>query len=263
MRVLIQTPEKPDMNLQQIQTIDDVISALKIIIAESEQNNDPAGYFAVLYLIVTIRVKEGIASGYFDDGPRMEQLDVFFAKRYLTAFDAYRNNQPVTEVWKKAFDLSDEYWPIVLQHLLMGMNAHINLDLGLAAAEISRDKNLADLENDFNRINQILSSLVHDVEGNLSLVWPALKYILKWTGKIDDYLVDFSMKLARNGAWKFANEFSLVPENEKEIAIFNRDQRVARKVHVILKPGLVATIALRMIRITERGSVADKIRMLT
>ena len=73
------------MNLQQIQTIDEVISALEIIITDSEQNNDPAGYFAALYKKVAIRVKEGIASGYFDDGPRMEQLDVVFAKRYLHA----------------------------------------------------------------------------------------------------------------------------------------------------------------------------------
>lgn len=250
------------MNLQQIQTIDEVISALEIIITDSEQNNDPAGYFAALYKKVTIRVKDGVASGYFDDGPRMEQLDVVFAKRYLQAYDAHMKNEPVSESWQKAFAISDQYWPIVLQHLLMGMNAHINLDLGLAAAEISRGKNLADLENDFNRINQILSSLVREVEGSLSLVWPALKYILKWTGKIDDYLIDFSMKLARNGAWKFANEFSLVPENEKETAIIKRDQRVARKVYVILKPGLAATMALRIIRITERGSVAEKIRKM-
>lgn len=247
------------MDPENIKTIDEVISALEIIIAESEQNNDIAGYFAVLYLKVTICVKEGIANGFFDNGSRMEELDVTFAKRYLIAFDAYRNNQPVTEVWKKAFDLSDQYWPIVLQHLLMGMNAHINLDLGLAAAEISKGKNLTELENDFNKINQILSSLVHEVEGNLSLVWPALKYILKWTGKIDDYLVDFSMKLARNGAWKFANEFSLVPENEKQTAIIKRDHRVAGKVKVILDPGWLAIIALRIIRITERGSVAEKI----
>ena len=97
---------------------------------------------------------------------------------------------------------------------------------------------------------------------SLSLVWPALKYVLKWSGKIDDYLIDFSMKLARNGAWKFANEFSLIPENEKETAIVKRDQRVARKVYVILKPGLTATMALRIIRITERGSVAEKIRKM-
>lgn len=247
------------MKPENIQTIDEVVSALEHIVAESVQSNHTAGYFAALYLKVTIEVKNGIDAGFFEDGPRMEKLDVIFAKRYLVAYDAYRKNQPVAEVWKKAFDLSDQYWPIVLQHLLMGMNANINLDLGLSAVETARGKNLADLETDFNKINEILSSLVRDMQGRLSLVWPALKYILKWTGKIDDYLVDFSMKLARDGAWKFANEFSAVTEKEVATAIANRDQRVTAKTKVILKPGRMATFALRIIRITERGTIAEKI----
>ena len=109
------------MDLNQIKTIDEIIDLLEEIIQESEKNNDTMGYFAALYQKVTIQVKKGIATDFFDDGPRMEQLDVAFAKRYLQAFDDYRNNRPVTESWKKAFDLSRDYWPIVLQHLLMGM----------------------------------------------------------------------------------------------------------------------------------------------
>jgi len=96
----------------------------------------------------------------------------------------------------------------------------------------------------------------------LSAVWPALKYILKWTGKVDDYLVDFSMKLARDGAWKFATQLALVPENKVEAAISVRDQKVANIDHVILKPGMIAILALRIIRITERGSVSEKIQKL-
>jgi len=65
-------------------------------------------------MFVTIQVKKGIASGYFDDGPRMEQLDVAFAIRYLQAFEDYRNNRPVTESWDKAFKFSSYYWSNVL-----------------------------------------------------------------------------------------------------------------------------------------------------
>ena len=144
----------------------------------------------------------------------------------------------------------------------MGINAHINLDLGTAAAEISRGKNLADLENDFNKINTILSSLVHEVQDDLSAVWPTLKYLLKWSGKVDDFLVDFSMELAREGAWKYANRITNVPEQEVQLSIDERDQRIADKVHIITKPGIFATIVLGMIRVTERGSVSDKIKKL-
>lgn len=250
------------MNPASINTIDEVIAELDTIILDSELNNDPSGYFAALYQKVTVKVKEGIASGIFDDGARMENLDVIFAKRYLTAYFAFRNNKPVTVSWQIAFELTTELKLIVLQHLLLGMNAHINLDLGIAAAEVSKGENISGLKNDFNKINEILSSLVHDVQDDLSAVWPVLKYILKWTGKVDDYLVDFSMKLARNGAWKFAGQLFLVPENETGMAIGTRDRKIAGKVGLITNPGVLASLILRIIRLTERGTVSEKIQKL-
>jgi hypothetical protein len=245
-----------------IQTIDEVIATLDNIILECETNQNPLGYFPALYKRVTQKVKEGIASGLFDDGSCMEKLDVAFAKRYLDAWFAWRRNEPVTESWQKTFELSHQYRPIVLQHLLMGMNAHINLDLGIAAAEISKGKNPDDLQNDFNRINEILSSLVHEVEDDLSLVWPALKLILKHTGKVDDYLVDFSMKLAREGAWKFALSISEFSDRQLELAISERDRKVAAITDVVLKPGFIASLVLWIVRITEKGSVAERIQKL-
>src|SRR5690606_12551437 len=93
-----------------------------------------------------------------------------------------------------------------LQHLLLGMNAHINLDLGIAAAEISTKENIHQLKNDFIKINEILSAQVDEVQFGLSSIWNPLKKILSKTGKFDNYLVDFSMKIARDGAWNFASE---------------------------------------------------------
>lgn len=242
--------------------IDDVISALDKIILTSEKSSDPAGYFAVLYRKVTVKVKEGIASGFFDDGPRMEQLDVFFAKRYFDAYFGFGNHEPVTQSWQKAFELLSSYRPIVLQHLLMGMNAHINLDLGIAAAEVAKGKNISPLEQDFNRINQILASLIHEVENDLSEVLPTLKHLLKLAGKVDDFLVNFSMQLARDGAWKFACELAATPEEQWLQLISGRDQKVAAKSAIITHPGLAVTSILFIIRLMERGSVTDKIRKL-
>jgi len=248
---------------EQITTIDEVIAVLADIILKSEQTNDPAGYFAALYQKVTIKVKEGISAGAFEDGSRMEQLDVTFAKRYINAYFSFKKGEPITLSWQKAFDFSTHYPPIVLQHLLLGINAHINLDLGIAANEISKSGNIADLENDFNRINEILSSLVHDVEEDLSKVWPTLKLILKLAGKVDDFMVDFSMTLARDGAWKFANQLSISPNDQIHSLIEVRDQGVTAKASIVTNPGMIATIVLFIIRVMERGSVTDKIRNLT
>lgn len=243
-------------------TIDEVIVRLDEIIADAEEHNDPSGYFAALYQKVTIKVKDGIAAGYFDDGPRMEALDVAFAQRYISAWEAYKSGTVMTVSWEKAFKLVPDFWPIVLQHLLAGMNAHINLDLGIVAAEIQKGKDLDDLHDDFNRINNILSELVHEVQDNLSAIWPALKWILKLSGKIDDYLVDFSMKLARDGAWKFAGECFNGTEAGKAALLKERDLRIGEVLKVVTEPGMVASLVLALVRLTEFGTVAQKIRKL-
>lgn len=249
--------------MKPIHTIDDVITILGDIIKQSETNNNPLGYFAALYRKVTIKVKEGIENDFFEDGPRMEKLDIIFASRYLDAYFNYQENKEVTVSWKKAFNLSKKYWPIVLQHLLVGMNAHINLDLGIAAAQVSEGENLEDLKGDFDKINEILSSLVKDVENDLADIWPTLRKILKWTRKVDDFLVDFSMELARDGAWKFAKEIANTPKNQIGSLIEKRDLKVAEKANIIIDPGFIASIILRIIRLGERGTVADKIKDLT
>jgi hypothetical protein len=69
------------------QTIDEVISQLETIIQNAIKSNSRAGYFAALYHKVTSRVKEGIQAGEFENGTRMEQLDVIFANRYIIAYN--------------------------------------------------------------------------------------------------------------------------------------------------------------------------------
>lgn len=244
---------------KQIKTIDDVILELGLIIEECETNRDALGYFAALYQKVTIKVKEGILNNDFDDGPRMEKLDVIFALRYIEANHAWKEGRPVTESWRCAFKMSEKFWPVVFQHLLIGMNAHINLDLGIAAAEVSHGKDIQALQDDFNRINEILSGLVKEVQDNLALIWPTLKFLLKLSGKVDDFMVDFSMKLARNGAWKFATQCAACTTDELEQLIAERDLKVARKSGLVTSPGLVVTIIFAIFRLGERGTVAEKI----
>ncbi len=242
--------------------IDEVLVRLEEVIAHSETADDPAGYFAALYHKVTTKVKEGIAAGFFDDGERMERLDVDFAERYLQAWDAWQRGEPLTESWRLCFVYASRWRPIVLQHLLVGMNAHINLDLGIAAAECMNGKQLDDLKDDFDRINAILSGLVHEVQDKLSAVWPALKWLLKLTGKVDDYLVDFSMKKARDGAWKFAGEYFACAEAEKAGCMEKRDQRIREIAAVVTQAGVIGTTVLFLVRISERGTVSEKIAKL-
>lgn len=246
----------------QAKTIDEVIVFLNQIIKESETNQSPLGYFAALYCKVTIRIKKGIDNKEFEDNKRMEELDVIFANRYLQAYTEYKNKEKPSLCWEVAFKESKRYWPIVLQHLLLGMNAHINLDLSIAAAQVAPGAKINGLKKDFDTINTILASLVTGVEKDLSEIWPTLKYILKLTGKVDDFLVNFSMKLARNGAWKFAKELAKATKEEQKALIIERDTKIAALAKYIIKPGFIASSLFVIIRLGEKGTVAKKIEDL-
>lgn len=248
--------------MTQATTIDEVIEILEDIISASEHNNSPLGFFAILYLKVTKKVKEGIDQQFFDDNSRMEKLDVIFANRYLAAYFAYQQKENLSYCWRKAFEAADSYWPITLQHLLLGINAHISLDLGVAAAEVSAGQPITDLKNDFDKINQILAALVNDVQNDLATIWPTLAKILRWTKKLDDHLINFSMELVRNDAWKLAVLLSGDNSDDIPSAIEARDLIVTRYADVINSPGFVPKIVLGVVRLGERGSVAEKIRLL-
>jgi hypothetical protein len=248
--------------LKEITTIDQVIDQLEDIIIESETANSTLGYFAALYKKVTIKVKEEIANNSFDDGLRMEKLDIVFAKRYIDAYTNWKEKNKTTKSWQYAFDMGNNKRLIVLQHLLLGMNAHINLDLGIAASEISTKDNIDKLENDFKRINEILSSLVNEVQEELSQIWPLLRRILNWTKKADNIFIDFSMELARDGAWKFAKMLALGSKDDFGLLIEERDKKVADKALIITYPGTVASLVLRIVGWGEKGTILERIKLL-
>lgn len=247
------------MNMKQATTIDEVIQFLDEIIETAKLEQSPIGLFPTLYRVVTLKIKEGIMNGSFQNGERMEKLDVIFANRYLKAYYEYRAKEKPSECWEFSFQKAETYWPIVVQHLLLGINAHINLDLGIAAAQVSTPEDIGNLKSDFDQINAILSNLVESVEKCLIKIWPTLTYILKLSGKIDNFFIDFSMQTARDGAWKYATEFVILPENQREASILERDVRIAEIARLVSNPGYLASGVFKIIRIFEKGNVAQKI----
>ena len=246
----------------QAKNIDEVIEFLDLIIEENKEKQNTLGYFAALYQKVTCKVKDGIENNFFDDGPRMEKLDVIFANRYLKAYSEYQNQETPSKSWLATFNAHDKYWPIVLQHLLLGMNAHINLDLGIAAATVSEGHDIEYLKDDFDKINKILADLVGHVEAELSQIWPILKKILKFTKGLNTFLINFSMEIARDSAWKFATLLADHDLSDWAILIKEKDNKVANYGKTILSPGFIISLLFKIIRLGERGTVKEKIEIL-
>jgi len=247
---------------RQAETVADVIDDLTGIVDWSKNHGSPLGYFAALYRKVTIEVKRGIDDGRFDDGPRMERLDVLFARRYLDAFASFRDGGRPSRSWVFAFDVTEQWWPIVLQHLLLGMNAHINLDLGIAAARTVPPEQLPDLRGDFDEINEVLASLVGGVQEELAQVWPALRPLNRYLSRTQGVLINFSMEKARDHAWEVAERLAPLGMSEQSSTIERLDGDVVDLAHLIRHPGIVAGTVTKLVRLGERGSVRRIIDVL-
>ena len=130
-------------------TIQEVLKELDVIIEEGITTNSRLGLFAYIYRRTTAEIASEIALGNFEDNPRLEALDVAFANLYLDAYKAHKNNQPVSACWAFAFNQEQEALTI-LQHILLGMNAHINLDLAVSTASTMAGKDISAIDIDFS-----------------------------------------------------------------------------------------------------------------
>ncbi len=244
------------------QTIAEVIAALDAIIADAIAQRSRLGFFAVLYREVTAQVQAGIASHRFEDGARMERLDVVFANRYLEAYENFQKGLPASACWEAAFKAAPAWRPLILQHLLLGMNAHINLDLGIAAARTAPGAALPALKNDFKEINKILASLLDEVQAKIGKLSPWLAW-LDFVGKgIDEAVFNFSLKIARGEAWHVAERFAASPSEEHAQAIAVLDGKVARLAQKILSPGWLLSSLAFLMKLRESDDVPHIIEVL-
>ena len=183
--------------------IDSVIVEMDVLLDRAISTGDPRGHFTCVYRAVTARVRDGINAGEFIDNDRMHDFDVLFAGYYLDAVRAYDAGGQLSASWRTAFDHANA--PIlVLQHLLLGMNAHINLDLGIAAARTLPGDQIIELEGDFIRINEVLAKMVDEMQDAIATVSPWAGVVDRVGGRFDEIVTGWSLEHARSRAWRFA-----------------------------------------------------------
>jgi hypothetical protein len=91
---------------------------------------------------------------------------------------------------------------LVVQHLLLGINAHVNLDLPLTVVALAdRTGDLTGIRPDFDAVNEVLRLTYDEVLRDLDRV-------TRWTGRVatsgGGHLFNFSLRAARDQAWRAA-----------------------------------------------------------
>src|SRR6266487_5376315 len=144
-------------------SIDALIARMTAQLDELRQARDGRAAFHATYLRTTRAVADALRAGAFLDADWVERWDVAFAGLYLDALDADRRGDPVPRPWAVAFAAAAGPRSLpALQHVLLGMNAHINYDLPQALLAVISDDEFGDpsvlarREADHRKIDEVL-----------------------------------------------------------------------------------------------------------
>jgi hypothetical protein len=204
-----------------------VVRRIDDIVAWSLHRRSRVGYFASLYWHVATTLARAAHAGGFTNPERIDQLNHAFFGRYLEAVGSFRRGEPTTEAWAVAFAATARDDLLIVQHLLLGANAHIDLDLAIGVAETVPAEELEGFRPDFMRMNGLLCSLIDGTCRDVTRAWPLLRVISRVAGREDDALLGFGLRAARRSAWDKAQRLAAAPASERPGMIAAMDAETA------------------------------------
>ncbi|MER5516266.1 DUF5995 family protein [Streptomyces sp. NPDC002763] len=181
--------------------VDTVVSRMRALDAALPER-DGIAVFNRVYLSVTEEVERRLDAGRFGDPRAAATLDVRFAERYLAAVDADAGDRRPPACWRPLFQFRRHPGVRPLQFALAGINAHIGHDLALAVVDSCRTLGCepADLEDEFDRVGELLVSLEERIREDL-MPGPDL---LQIADPLTHLLGSWSLERARDATWSAA-----------------------------------------------------------
>lgn len=242
-----------------------VVRNIDAVIAWSIANQSRLGYFAALYKRITRAIGAAVASGAFQDGPRMERFDAAFANRYFAALSGYFDpaHFPAPSVcWRIAFDAVTQAKPVIVLHMLAGVNAHIDLDLGIAAHAAVAPGPIEAIHADFDTVNTVLTAQVKTVLAEIDAISPVLGALYDVAQEYEIATIDDALIGFRNSAWEFATMLAMEPGLFNGPTIAVRDMAIAAIATMMLNPpGSLASIVNAIAR-KESTDIVRNIHVL-
>lgn len=235
------------------------MSQLDEAVAAARLRRDRLGWFAAMYVQTTRSVRDHVAAGLFDDAGRMEEFVTRFAGRYLGPL----GGGPVPRSWQVAFDAARSDGTVILQHLVLGINAHVNLDLAVVAAEVCPGESVHGLHDDFMRVNAVLGALLPRVRACIGRYSPLLDVLDRVGGTDDDQVLHFSLRVARDEAWQQAVTLAATADEDRRAQLVDSlDRQVAVLAKLLVHPGGLLQRAVDVVAATESDDVVAVIDAL-
>ncbi|HEY4608886.1 MAG TPA: DUF5995 family protein [Ilumatobacteraceae bacterium] len=218
---------------------------------------DASGYFPALYSRVTERIGASIEHGSFQDGPGLDRFATGFASHY---FAAAHDHPHGPGCWQASWNVASDSRLLIVQPLLLGINAHVNYDLPRAVVEIADERgDLQSIRHDFDTVNDVLAATYVDVVKDLDRVSRWVNGAARLGG---GRAFNFSLTLARERAWQAASAMYPLSADGRRTYSQELDRLVSVLAYLITKPSPLARPFLSLARHLEEHDSAKVVTTL-
>jgi hypothetical protein len=206
---------------------------------------DAAGHFPAMYARVTAAIQAAVHERQFTDSDRTVSFAASFATWYLRP---HAGAAPMPGSWQAARDVAGDRRLLIVQHLFLGINAHVNFDLPQVVADLGEGRDIGELRADFDRVNDVLAATVPAVLRDLGRV---SRWINVAASRGGTRLFDFSLLTARRQAWTTAVRLHGLPTDERQRDVAALDEVVRALAYLIANPGMPASLLVPVGRLFE------------
>ena len=229
--------------------------ALEAIVAGCRARRSRAGYFAALQTHLPPALDAAVHANEFDDPEAVVRLYDALFQRHRDAWLAHERGAACPAAWAIAFTVGARREPHVAQHLLLGMNAHVALDLPVALAEAVGQERMTIFDADFERCGRLAGSLGAAVVADVLGGGPRDR-LRRRAGSARDAL---AMGATRARAWEDGRRLAMLPGDARRRAIAALADDAAARARAIATPAGPTRWLGYAISVSERATVTAAI----
>lgn len=216
-----------------------VLARMTTLVDQWEAAHDRRAIFLGCYRLMTSNMLDAIDAGRFQDGVWVSNLLHRFTDYYFNALALYEQHDLITPpVWKLAHDAARDEEVTTLQHLLLGVNAHINFDLVFTLYDqlvlewdnLSTEQR-AQRHADHEMVNRIIGETVDAVQDQvIDRHSPWFEFVDKLLGPVDEWLTSHLISHWREAVWNFAVHYLELKTPEERTALRQHIEQQAMRL---------------------------------
>lgn len=234
------------------QPVISIVERMQQQVATWSAAGDRRAVFLDCYRLMTANMVAALARGDFADSVWVDRLLHRFAGYYFDALLAYERDDPATPpIWRMAHQAAQQPRVLILQHLMLGVNAHINYDLTFTVVKLLQPEwetlDPAQQQQrfaDYSLVNQIIAQTIDTVQDEvITRLTPAFFLVDTLLGRVDEWATVRLLTAWRDVVWSNALELLACRDHTSHAAVCHTVESVAlRRAHAILNPTNLAAL---------------------